>query len=112
MESDDQRWDDEHEDVFLDGNAEQFDAGTKWDLEHTHGQRVPVPHVGERVQNDYRSGRTANDTGVKHQRERHTPPEQFGHEIRVWAEHPNIRNESDHTLRSVTTVIVLLARQL
>ena len=90
MCADDHRGDDEHKDVFLEGDSEQFDTGPERYLEDAYFEGVPVPDVREGVQNEDGAGGGPERVGVQQQRQRDSPPHNFRHEVCVSAEDRNI----------------------
>jgi len=90
VRADDHRGDDEHEDVFFDGDAEQFDAGSHGDLEDADPQCVPVPQERGGVEDGGRAGGGPERPGVVQECEGDTPPEDLGHEVGVRAEDSDV----------------------
>jgi len=88
--ADDHRGDDDHEYVFLQGDAEQLDAGPQGDLEDADLQGVPVPEQCGRVEEGGRAGRGPEGAGVVEKRERDAPPEGLGHQIGVLTENADV----------------------
>jgi Zn ribbon nucleic-acid-binding protein len=80
-------WDDDHENVFFEGDTDQFDARSKWNGEHADGKGVPIPDVGQRIQNEDSFPSAGERIRSNEQPEGERSEHQFADNIRVWSEH-------------------------
>ena len=86
VDADHQRGDHDDEQVLLDRDTEEVDAGAQFDREHADRERVPVPDESDRVEDGHRFRRAAERVRPPEQRERGGTERDLAREIGVGSE--------------------------
>jgi len=86
VEADDERRHDDHEDVFLDGDAEELDPGPEFDGEDADLEGVPVPDVRQGVERGDGDRGTSERVRAVEEGDRERTERHLRRQVRVVAE--------------------------